>query len=451
VNVQLINVATGNADWSEEYQRDMSDVFQVQDDIARAIVGALRVRLTAGATTPVAGAGTRSVEAYDLYLRGRYFYERRTEQDFLKAAGLFKQAIAMDTSYARAYAGLSDTYALLGIFGFAKRDAVAQRATEAVTTALRLDSTSAEAYTSLGIVRLFYDWDWPGAQRALERAIALDPRYVPARLFHAWYFVAVNQLDSALSEAQRGAEIDPLSIIMRVRVATMLQYAGRQVEAIAALQTTLALDSTYYLALSRMAISSVAVNRCDDALRAITGVHDILVTSYVGYVLASCHRQAEARALASDLERHSSQRPAVPLELAATYAALGEKDKAFAWLERAYSDHSWPLFQMRVDLAFASLRSDPRFQAIVSRMRFPRALRHTSASVNGRGVLPSMSVKPYSFARLAATNTFPVWRSTSGSAARAATARPMNSADSELVMSSHCAASMTFSVRTRPG
>jgi serine/threonine-protein kinase len=373
VNVQLINIASGNADWSEVYERTMSDVFQVQDDIARAIVGALGARLTAGGPTVVAGAGTRSLEAFNLYLKGRYHYERRTEPDLLEAETLFKQAIAKDSLYARAYAGLSDTYALLGASGVTTRADAAQPARDAAATAVRLDSTSAEAYTSLGFVRLYYNWDWPGAKQALERAIALNPRYAPARYWHTFSFVAARQLDSALGEARRATAIDA-SVFSGIAVGWMLQAAGHHKEAVAEFQKVLALDSTNVPAQSRIAPSLVALGRCDEALHAITFLQDVRYRFNgisIGYVLASCNRQPEARAVAADLERRASELPTAAEELVAVYAGLGEMDKAFKWLERAYADSSGPLYKLRIEATFASLRSDPRFKAIAKKMGLP--------------------------------------------------------------------------------
>jgi eukaryotic-like serine/threonine-protein kinase len=371
VNVQLINVASGNTDWSEQYQRDMRSVFDVQDDIARQVVAALRVTFATSPTALAAGAGTRSVEAYALYLKGRYFFERRTRQNLLAAEQQFKQAIAIDPSYSRAYAGLSDTYSLMGVSGFDRRAGIGQPARAAVAEAFRLDSNSAETNTSLGLVRLFYDWDWPGAQRALERAIALDARYAPAHVWHAYYYLAFNQLDSALSEAQRATALDPLSPIASAQVGRMLQLSGRHLEALASLNKTLALDSAFAITHARIATSSAALGRCDDALREITWLRAI-ANSFegmnLGYVLGKCHRTVEARALAADLERRAAQLPFAAEVLVATYAGLGEKDKALVWLERAYAEHSGPLYKLRVEPAFASLRSEARFQAIVKRM-----------------------------------------------------------------------------------
>ncbi|MFI5310455.1 MAG: protein kinase [Gemmatimonadales bacterium] len=374
VNVRLVNVASGDALWSDEYERNMSDVFQVQDDIARAIVGALRVRLTGDAATSPAGAGTQNVKAYDLYLQGRYFYERRTEQDFLRALSLFEQAIRADPSYARAYAGMSSTYTLLGVFGYRKPAALIPLAKDAAAKAIRLDSTSTEAYTSLGIVRLLLEWDWEGARQALERAISLDARYVPARLFHAWYYVVASRTDEAVREMRLGAEIDPLSKIMNTRLGTMLQAAHRDSEAVAAYQRTLALDSTDVFANSEIAESWVALHRCDMALHAIGHLAAEVGTvagEPIGFVLVSCGRESEARAMAANLERRSATSAIAPEAMVSVYAALGQKDKALGWLERAYADRQGSLFQMRIDPAFASLRSEPRFAAIVQRMHFP--------------------------------------------------------------------------------
>ena len=373
VLVQLINVATGNTDWSDEYERSMSDVFDMQDNITRAIVGALRVRLTGGAMAHLEGSGTKSVEAFELYIKGRYAYERRTEPDLLEAEALFKRAIAKDSLYARAYAGLSDTYTALGIAGISTRAAAAQPARDAATKAVALDSTSAEAYTSLGFVRLYYDWDWARAKQALEHAIVLNRRYAPARYWHTFYFIAAGQLDSALDEARRGTAIDP-SGAMGIAVGWMLQAAGRHKEAVAEFQKVLAQDSTNIPARSRIAPSWVALGRCDSALHAITFLRAARYRFNglpIGYVLASCNRQADARAVAADLEQRASELPMAAEELVAVYAGLGEKDKAFQWLERAYADSSGPLYKLRIEPTFASLRSDPHFTAIVKRMRLP--------------------------------------------------------------------------------
>src|SRR5437870_1600276 len=192
VSAQLINVARGNEIWAEEYDRDARDrdVFVVQDEITRAIVAALRVRLSGPASAALAEHATVSPEAHDLYLQGRYFFARRDSASLRKAQDYFERAIQQDSSYALAWAGLSDAYSHTGVFGYVPPRAVYAKAKAAALRALALDPTLAEAHTSLGFIALFYDWDWPTAGQQFDRALALDPRYPDAHLFHGWYFVA---------------------------------------------------------------------------------------------------------------------------------------------------------------------------------------------------------------------------------------------------------------------
>jgi serine/threonine-protein kinase len=371
VNVQLIDVVTGNAAWSEEYQRDLADVLDVQDDIARRIVSALRVNFANGVGAPLAGTGTRSAVAFDFYLKGRSAYHLATPQSLFQAEMLFKRAIASDGSYARAYAGLADTYTWMAASGYIKRDTGAQPATEAAAAALRLDSASAEVNTSFGFAHLFFHWDFAGAQRAAERAIALDPFYVPARRLRGYVYLAFNQLDSAVIAVRQGAEIEPMSVVMSAQVGRMLLLAGRHVDALVAFQKTLALDSTSAWVHAQMAAALVALNRCDDALRELPWLRYFMHTFEgvsLGYLLASCQRETTARAMAANLEARASQEPAAAVTLAGVYGSLGEKDKALAWLERAYRERTPSLFMIRGEPGLAALRSEQRFQAIVARI-----------------------------------------------------------------------------------
>src|SRR5947208_558074 len=198
VSAQLINAATGYHLWSDEYDRDARDVFAVQDEIARAIVGALRVKLSGAATTALVKPPTENPEAHDLYLKGRYFFAKRDSTSLRKAQDFFGQAIQKDSSYALAWSGLSDAYSHIGVFGYVPPRAVYAKAKAAALRALELDSALAQAHTSLGFIALFYDWDWPTAGRQFDRALALDPRYPDAHLFHGWYFVATNRIDDAI-------------------------------------------------------------------------------------------------------------------------------------------------------------------------------------------------------------------------------------------------------------
>jgi TolB-like protein len=374
VGAHLINADSGYDLWSDEYERDVRDVFAVQDEITRAIVGALRVKLAAAAS--LARHATASPEAHDLYLHGRFFYEKRKEDGLRKALVYFRQAIAQDSGYALAYTGLADTYSFLSTFGFgAPRDLFPQ-AKAAALRALQLDSMLPEAHTSLGFINLFYDWDWPAADRELRRALALDSTYTPALLYHGWYNVAVGRLDAAVQDLERARSIDPLSLILNTRLATMLHWTRRYEAAVAQLRRTLAIDSSYDLAHAQLAREYVPMGRCEDAAAELRGRSAVFAPYYevsvVGYAAAVCGRTAEARQLLDAMLGRSGRGVYVsPEAIAIVYAGLGDKEQAFAWLERAFDDRTWSLYLLRVEPMLDGLRADPRFERLAQRVGLP--------------------------------------------------------------------------------
>src|SRR5213082_1226634 len=247
VSAQLINVAGGNEIWSEEYDRDARDrdVFAVQDEITQSIVAALRVHLSGPASGSLVKRATGSPEAHDLYLQGRYFFAKRDSTSLRRAQDYFERAIAKDPSYALAYAGLSDAYSHRAVFGYVPPRDTHSKAKEAALRALALDSTLAEAHTSLGFIELFLEWDWTRAGRELDRALALDPRYPDAHLFHGWYFVATNRMDDAIREVQTAVNLDPFSSVNNARLATMLFLARRYDDVLAQSRRVMELDSIF--------------------------------------------------------------------------------------------------------------------------------------------------------------------------------------------------------------
>jgi len=386
VSVQLINAANGYNLWSDEYDRDVSDVFRVQDEISRAIVGKLKVHLVADSAAPLVRASTGNVEAYSLYLRGRYFYEKRTEEGLVQAVRAFELAIAKDSSFARAWSGLADSYALLGIFGYRRQTETYDKAKVAALHALRIDSTSAtsaESHTSLALIRLFYEWNWDGASAEFDRAIALDPHYVPARLFHMWYYIAVDRPEDAVREIDKGIKDDPLSLILGTRKASALRYGGRLQEAHAQILKTLELDAKYSLAHSELSRILVGLHRCDEAMAEIGRIGEqgaYYEGAGIGYTTAFCGKREQALQLVPQLERSYAQARAVAEQLSLLYAGLGDKDRAIQWLERAHDDRRWSMFLIRREGMFDSLRGDPRFQRIVDEMHFPPSTRSDSTA-----------------------------------------------------------------------
>ena len=376
VSAQLINVAGGNEVWSEEYDRDARDrdVFAVQDEITRAIVAALRVHLSGAASAALAKHATVSPEAHDLYLQGRYFFAKRDSTSLRKAQDFFGQAIQKDSSYALAWSGLSDAYSHIGVFGYVPPRAVYASAKAAALRALALDSALAEAHTSLGFIALFYDWDWPTAGRELDRALALDPRYPDAHLFHGWYFVATNRIDDAIREVQTAVNLDPFSSVNNARLASMLFLARRYDEALAQSRRVLELDSMFQGPAGRaeLARAYLWLGRCAEALAALEGrpvFSAIAQGGLLGYTYARCGRRAQALAELHRLgAKAKAGRYVSHYALAMIHAGLGDNERVLAELDSAYVERPWTMFTLRVDPFFDDLRADPRFGRLLKKV-----------------------------------------------------------------------------------
>src|SRR5207249_2006635 len=269
VSAQLINAATGYDLWSDAYDRDARDVFTVQNEIARAIVGALRVKLSGAANATLVKPSTENPEAHDLYLQGRYFFAKRDSTSLRKAQDYFERAIVKDPSYALAYAGLSDAYSHRAVFGYVPPHDIHSKAKQAALRALALDSTLAEAHTSLGFIDLFLEWDWATAGRELDRALALDPRYQDAHLFHGWYCVSTNRMDDAIREVQTAVNLYHCSSVINARLASMSYYARRYNEAVAQARRLREMDSMFFQVRVELARAYLQLGQCDEALAAM--------------------------------------------------------------------------------------------------------------------------------------------------------------------------------------
>ncbi|OLC33264.1 MAG: hypothetical protein AUH81_14625 [Candidatus Rokubacteria bacterium 13_1_40CM_4_69_5] len=248
--------------------------------------------------------------------------------------------------------------------GFSRAKAAAQRA-------LLLDSTLAEAHTSLGIISLYYDWDWPAAERELTRAIALDRQYAPAHLFQAWHSLIVGSPADALREVQQAIELDPLSVILNARWATILYYAHRYDEAIAQLRKTLELDSTNALVHAELARAYLQANRCGEAIAAARLIPVSLPNpegAVRGYAYARCGNRAEAMRVLGELKTQVRRGYVIPAKVALSYAALGDADSTFAWLERGYEGRDAYMTFLKVEPLYDTVRNDPRFARLVRRV-----------------------------------------------------------------------------------
>ncbi len=375
VTAQLINGTDGYHLWSQAYERDLKDVFAVQEDISRAIVSALKIKLVQGANAPLVRPSTSNVKAYDLYLKGRYFWNRRTEEGLRRGAEYFEQAIAVDPHYSIAYSGLADTYTLLGVYSYLSPKQALPKARAAAERALETDDSLAEGHASLAHVKMVYDWDWPGALREFQRAIELNPRYATAHQWYALCLTALHRLPEATAEARRAQELDPLSLIINTDVGLLLYLQGQLDQAIEQFQKTLELNPDFFVAHFGLALAYEqkgnfrgAVAELETATTLSRRSTIMLATLGHGYAVAG--RRADALRVLNELEGLAKQRYVSPYGVATIYAGLGENDQAFRWLQRAYEDRSvWLIhLALRVDPRLGNLRSDPRFIALLKKI-----------------------------------------------------------------------------------
>ena len=375
VTAQLTNVSDGLAFWSDTYERDAKDVFRVQDDIARSIANALKLKLgTPAATVSSSSRGTENLQAYDLYLRGLYFWNRRGADNLLRAISYFEQAVAADKNFGRAYAAMASAYALLPEYTDSPPADVLDRTRSAATHALQIDSGLAQAHTALGLASV-HAWDFDAAEKQYRMAIALEPRYATA---HQWYgelLYQTGRVDSAVAEIRRAAELDPLAPITASALGYALDLAGRCDEGITEIKKGIELAST--IALNHMVLSYCYLFKRDypNAVREVETAArlapDLAVEQgALAYIYGATGDRNRARAVLARLEQRARSEHVGPFSIAMAKIGLGDNEGALTALERAVNEHDIALsqFSMTRDRAWEPIRSDPRFRRILERM-----------------------------------------------------------------------------------
>ncbi len=372
ITTQLVNVADGYHLWSEKYDREMEDIFAIQDDIAQQIVAVLKIKLIGEPSAPLVKRYTENLEAYHLYLKGRYYWNKRYEGLLQKGIECFGQALEKDPDYALAYAGLADSYSILGIYHFLPPKEAFSRARAAAEKALQIDENLAETHTSLGIIRVCYDWDWPGTEREFKRAIALNPSYALAHGYYAMCLAFLGRFDEAIVEARQAQELDPLSPLINATAGYVFFVARQYDQAIQECQKALEIDPNSVVALAYIAFPYFQKAMYEEAIASLQKVialwkGNTFWLAALGLVYAGSGRKEEAQKVLHELEERSKQQYVAPLEFVWVYTGLGEIDQAFEWLNKAYEERN-VLFRLKTEPTFDALRSDPRFKELMKKI-----------------------------------------------------------------------------------
>jgi eukaryotic-like serine/threonine-protein kinase len=371
-STEVMDVATGSQIWGGQYNRSLADIFSVQEEIATEIFDRLRLRLTGEEKQRATRRHTEDPEAYQLYLRGRYHWNKATLDGFKRAIDYFQQAIGRDAQYALAYSGLADSYLLLGSYLV---EAIPE-AKAAALKALELDPSLAEAHVAVGHIKLWLDWDWAGAEREFRRGLELNPNLALAHNQYAMYLATVGRLDDAISEVKQAQQLDPLSPIINSDLGWYLLYAKRNDEAVDQFRKTLDIDPNYVSALQGLGAAFVQKGLHTDAVVSLRKALSLaegspLIVAQLGHAHASAGRRQEALDVLRELDGLSQRRYVPSSGIALVYAGLGDADKAFAALEQAYAERDFSMTLLKVAPWFDRLRSDPRYEALLKRMNVP--------------------------------------------------------------------------------
>lgn len=375
VTVQLINVDGGYHLWSERYDRELEDVFAIQDEITLAVVENLKVRLLRREKASLTKKYTNDLEAYNLFLKGQFFLNKRTAEGLKKAIQYFEQAIQRDPDYAIAYAGLANSYLLMPIYGpFSPKEANL-KAKEAVTNALKIDNNLAEAVTSLALLKLYDEHDWEGAEQEFKRAIKFNPGYAIAHNWYASeYLIMRARADDAIEESNRALELDPLSLVNNRDLGMIYYYARQYDQAIAALKKTIEIETNFIHTHGLLGLVYLEKSMFEEALSelqkeiTISEGSDLTGELWIGIAHARIGNTNKAREILENLLKRPGQVFVSPYFIATLNCHLKEIDQGFEWLKKAYAESdSWLNF-IRVDPGVDIIRSDPRFEALVKKM-----------------------------------------------------------------------------------
>ena len=375
ITAELVQVATDRHLWAETYESQLGDILTLQSHVASAIVNEIRVKLTPEDQVRLATTRQVSTQSYENYLKGRYYWNKRSQEGLTKAIDYFQLAIEQDPNYALAYAGLADCYSIIGsvIVGTVPALEVAPKARAAALKSLELDNTLAEAQTSLATVRFNYDWDWNAAASGFRRAVELNPNYATAYQRNSLYLMSMGRTSESIAEMNRAHDLDPLSISTNFSLGWRLYLAREYDQAIEQLRNTIDMDPDFVLPHLVLGQAYEQKRMYDQAITELRRAADISQSSppavaALARAYAVSGRTTEARKLLDQLMEQSKRRYVSPFYVAIVYAGLGENDQALDWIEKAYKDRSNAIVFSKVDPQLDPLRTAPRFKALLHRL-----------------------------------------------------------------------------------
>ena len=372
VTVQLLRVADGASLWADQYDEDFTGIFALQDSISAQAARSLTLQLTGNEAALMRKHYTQNAKAYESYLQGRYFWNKRNTASFRKAIEYFEQALAVDSNYALAYAGLADSYIRLNESGAPMNEEAVPKAKAAIMKALAIDDSLGEAHATLGFIKFRHDWDFAGADSEFKRAVELNPNYSEAHQWYAFYLLAVGKTNEADAEIKRGQELDPLSVSFNSNLAIYLFFRHDFERSITQARKTLEMEPDFSQARATLGLSYEQKSSNKEAIAELTKAQqasgDVAMASWLGHALAQDGQTKEARRILSEIEEYAKKNYVPPYNLAVLHAGLGERQQAMDLLEKGFADRSlrpvWVKFDPRLD----GLRQDGQFLQLIQRM-----------------------------------------------------------------------------------
>jgi len=377
ITVQLIDGKTDTHLWSENYRGTLTNILELQSEVTLAITREIEVAVTPEEEKRITHRKSVKPEAHEAYLKGIFFFEKKTKESFRTSIDYFKQAIEIEPNYAAAYAWLSAAYWVPSIYGYGGGHESFSRAKIAVNTAIKIDKTCGEAHSSLGWIFLMYDWDWQKARLSLERAIDLNPANLSYTYFaYAWYWIVAGRFDKAIDMMQRAVTLDPHSQVLNNQLGNMYRFSGQFERAVEQHKKTLELAPGFVIALADLAEDYLSMSMYPEAIASVEKAMSLagripLLITMLGRTYAVSGRKDEAEILLQELQDKAKSEYVLPMYFTSLYADLGNIDEAFRWLKKVYQERHFGMFLLRVPSLWEPLHSDPRFDDLIKKMNFP--------------------------------------------------------------------------------